>query len=64
MSAAPAHEQRAFLAAHPDLYHEHAGTICLRIEAGQIALGSLGTPGLASGALPAPADLTAVTYEA
>jgi hypothetical protein len=64
MSAAPAHEQQAFLAAHPDLYHEQAGTVCLRIEAGQIALGSLATPGLASGALPAPADLITVTYEA
>ncbi len=63
MSAAPPHEQRAFLAAHPDLYHDHRGTTALRIEQGRIALGSLVTPGLASAALPDPIDLTAMTYE-
>jgi hypothetical protein len=64
MAAAPAHEQRAFLHAHPDLYHDHRGTAALTIAGGRIALGSLRTPGLASAALPDPADLTPKTYEA
>jgi hypothetical protein len=64
MAAAPPREQRAFLAAHPDLYHDHRGTTALRIEQGRIALGSLRTTGLASAALPDPADLTPKTYEA
>jgi hypothetical protein len=64
MAAAPAHEQRAFLHAHPDLYHNHRGTTALTIEGGRIALGSLRTPGLASAALPDPTDLIPMTYEA
>ncbi len=64
MAAAPAHEQRAFLAAHPDLYRDHRGTTALRIDRGRIALGSLRAPGLASAALPKSADLTPMTYEA
>lgn len=64
MSGVPAHEQRAFRAAHPDLYHDHRGTTALTIDKGRIALGSLTTPGLASAALPDPADLAPITYEA
>jgi hypothetical protein len=58
MRGAPPHEQQAFLKAHPDLYRDHRGTTALSIEGGRIALGSLATPGLASAALPDPADLT------
>ena len=52
MAAAPAAEQQAFLAAHPDLYHQADGTVRLTIRDGQIALGSLGCAGFATAALP------------
>lgn len=45
-------EARAFLAAHPDLYHEQNGRVRLRITGGQLAIGSLATPGFASGVVP------------
>jgi hypothetical protein len=52
MAGLPAGEQDAFLAAHPDLYERSHGAVRLKIEAGNIAIGSLGCPGFASGALP------------
>ena len=55
---APAHEQAAFLRAHPDLYEEgpHGGRVAIRD--GCIALGSLDVPGFASAALPELSSLT------
>jgi hypothetical protein len=59
MPGAPAHEQDAFLSAHPDLYHRAAhGGPRLTIRDGAIALASLGTPGLGAGPLP---DFTTMT---
>jgi hypothetical protein len=52
MAAAPAAEQRAFLAAHPDLYHEADGVVRVRITAGRMSIGSLGCAGFASAAEP------------
>jgi hypothetical protein len=52
MAALPQAEQDAFLRAHPDLYERSFGAVRLRIQGGEIALGSLATPGFASGALP------------
>lgn len=49
---APAREQQAFLAAHPDLYESASGAIRLAIRDGQLALGSLAVRGFASGAWP------------
>jgi hypothetical protein len=49
----PASEARAFLAAHPDLYHEQNGRVRLRIDSGRLRIGSLGAHGFASAALPA-----------
>ena len=51
MGFAPAHEQAAFLAAHPDLYEQAPGhPVRLRIRDGRIALGSLACAGFAVGA--------------
>ena len=47
MSFAPEAEQRSFVAAHPDLYAKARGPARLRIEQGQLALGSLACPGFA-----------------
>jgi L-alanine-DL-glutamate epimerase-like enolase superfamily enzyme len=52
MAALPQAEQDAFLQAHPDLYERSFGAVRLRIQGGEIALGSLAAPGFASGALP------------
>lgn len=52
MAGIPKPEQRAFLAAHPDLYRDLEGVTCLRVEDGQLALGSLACPGFAVGAEP------------
>lgn len=52
MSDIPEAEQRAFLGAHGDLYHELNGTVRLNIQGGQIAIGSLDTPGLGSAVIP------------
>lgn len=51
MSFAPEAEQRAFIAAHPDLYQKQTGKPA-RLEAagGRLALGSLDVPGFAVGA--------------
>ena len=53
-------EQRAFLRAHGDLYHDAGGITRLTIAGGQIALGSLDTPGLGSAVIPDFAALRAV----
>jgi hypothetical protein len=45
-------EQRSFLAAHADLYESSGNGARLAIRNGRIALGSLATPGFASGARP------------
>jgi hypothetical protein len=50
MSFAPQNEQAAFAQAHPDLYSRAAGPARLRIDNGQLALGSLTCPGFAVGA--------------
>jgi hypothetical protein len=51
MSFAPESEQRAFVAAHPDLYDKQPGKPArLRIDKGMLALGSLAVPGFAVGA--------------
>lgn len=52
MSAAPSSEQRRFLAAHPDLYADRDGVVCLRIIGGRLAIGSLACVGFATGAEP------------
>jgi hypothetical protein len=48
----PAHEADAFLAAHPDLYHRQGGKVRMRIEHGDLAIGSLGCPGFGAGTMP------------
>lgn len=51
MSFAPEAEQRAFAAAHPDLYEMKDGRPArLKAPGGRITLGSLGVPGFAVGA--------------
>ena len=47
MAARPAGEQRAFLAAHPDLYTADGGPPRVRVAAGRTAIGSLACPGFA-----------------
>ena len=42
MAALPEEEQRNFLRTHPDLYVRSEGAVRLRIENGQIDLGTLG----------------------
>lgn len=64
MAAAPQREQLAFLAAHPDVYRNDRGTARLAITGGQIAIGSLDTPGLGSAVLPDTAAMTERHYQA
>jgi len=45
-------EQQRFLSAHPGLYDTRYGSVRMAIRDGSIALGSLETPGFASGAEP------------
>jgi hypothetical protein len=53
MAGAPAAEQEAFLAAHPDLYGRATSGARLAIRNGRASLGSLHrTPGLAVGPMP------------
>jgi hypothetical protein len=47
MSFAPEVEQLAFARAHPDLYSRSGGPARLRINRGELQLGSLGCPGFA-----------------
>jgi hypothetical protein len=48
----PPAEARAFLAAHPDLYHQDGNHIRLSIHDGDLLTGSLTSPGFASGVHP------------
>jgi L-alanine-DL-glutamate epimerase-like enolase superfamily enzyme len=52
MTGVPRAEQDAFLSRHPDIYHRAGDTVRVTIHEGQIALGSLDTPGLGSGVMP------------
>jgi L-alanine-DL-glutamate epimerase-like enolase superfamily enzyme len=52
MADLPAHEQGAFLAAHPDLYERTHGAVRVRIQRGELQIASLDCPGYASRAMP------------
>lgn len=52
MAALPEDEQQRFLDAHPDLYERSHGAVRVRIRGGELAIGSLGGTGFASGAAP------------
>jgi len=52
MAALPETEQRAFLAAHPDLYERSHGAVRLKIHQGRLAIASLDCAGYASAAQP------------
>ncbi len=52
LASRPAAEQQAFLRAHPDVYMNSHGAARLRIEGGQISLGSLDAVGYASTVVP------------
>jgi Enolase C-terminal domain-like len=60
MAALPEAEQRAFLAAHPDLYEHSHGATRLRISDGHVAIASLACPGFASAAQPEWAAMPAL----
>jgi len=64
MAVAPDAEQAAFLAAHPDLYQRQAGPVRLAIRDGVLAIGSLDTPGFASGAEPDFSAMRRCSYTA
>ena len=52
MADLPDAEQKAFLAAHPDLYEHSHGAVRVRIRGGLLAIDSLRCAGFASGAAP------------
>jgi L-alanine-DL-glutamate epimerase-like enolase superfamily enzyme len=52
MAARPPSEQRAFAAAHADLYADVDGVVRVRIRGGRLAIGSLACPGFAAAAEP------------
>lgn len=52
LASRPVHEQQAFLRGHPDLYVESHGAVRLKIDAGRLAVASLGAVGFASAAMP------------
>ena len=52
MAALPQAEQEAFLRAHSDLYERSHGAVRVRIENGNLQIGSLGCVGYASQAMP------------
>jgi len=60
MAALPEAEQRAFLAAHPDLYERSHGAVRLKIHQGRLALASLDCAGYASAAQPDFAAMQAI----
>jgi hypothetical protein len=61
MTGVPQAEQDDFLQHHGDLYREHNGVTCLRIEDGQLAIASLGREGFASVALPRWDDMRPIS---
>lgn len=48
----PEAEARAFLAAHPDLYHDQDGRVRLRIDDGYFQIGSIQVPGFGASIAP------------
>jgi hypothetical protein len=52
LASRPAHEQKAFQQAHPDLYTHSHGAVRLKIEAGRLVVASLDTVGFASAVMP------------
>jgi hypothetical protein len=52
MAAVPAAEQQRFLEAHGDLYERTHGAVRVKIQRGELQIGSLDCPGYASRALP------------
>jgi hypothetical protein len=60
MAALPQGEQRAFLAAHPDVYEQSHGAVRLKIKQGRIALASLDCAGYASAAMPDFSAMSAI----
>jgi Enolase C-terminal domain-like len=60
MAALSGAEQQRFLEAHPDLYERSFGAVRVRIRDGELAIGSLGGPGFASGASPDWASMRAM----
>ena len=52
MAALPEAEQRAFLAAHSDVYERSHGAVRVKIKQGRISLASLDCAGFASAAMP------------
>jgi hypothetical protein len=60
MAALPEAEQRAFLAAHPDLYERSHGAVRLKISGGRIAVASLDCAGYATAAMPDFAAMQAI----
>lgn len=54
--ARPPAEARAYLQAHPDLYHEQGGRVRLRIQDGRLAIGSLQCAGFGSAVTPELSD--------
>jgi hypothetical protein len=62
MAALPRAEQQAFLAAHPDLYRDDRGAVRVAIRGGQMAIGSLDTPGLGSAVLPDTGSMAEKAY--
>ena len=64
MAALPEQEQRAFLAAHPDLYEMAHGAVRLKIRHGRIVLDSLDCTGFATAAQPEYATMRSVAQAA
>ena len=60
MAALSPAEQQRFLDAHPDLYERSHGAVRVRIRGGELAIGSLGGTGFASGAAPDWASMRAM----
>jgi len=60
----PEAEARAFLAAHPDLYHAQGGKVRIRIAGGTVRIASLDRPGYALGADPDVVGMQAMSRPA
>ena len=52
MAGLPEAEQAAFLTGHPDLYERRHGAVRVKIDKGELAIGSLACRGYASAAMP------------